>query len=248
MAIAPVSSISFRNNTSVNFGSRHNNDSEGQEYTPSQRKGVTDLGKMPVVVLLAMTPALSEAKMPENHSAGIIPPATEVIYEDPEENEDNFLIYMPKMSNTEQTRSPYGWKSLEGLHINYAKKFKAGGHEYNMLFTSNHNDSEVNEIFIFDVNSNGTKHIAQDPPMVKQVVYHNIGKDKEFCGVILERDILEQESGKYKGTIRSEMRLPDDVAQDIVDLITNYSKFQDKTNVKIKEVNTANLLPTKLYE
>jgi len=148
-----------------------------------------------------------------------------------------------------QSKYPYGWKSLESLHINDVTRFKAdNGHEYFMLFTSNQNDIEVNEIFIFDVNSKGTRHIAQDPPMVKQLVYHNIGKDKEFCGVILERDVLEEESGKFKGTIRNEMRLPDEVAQKIVDVITDYSRFKNKTNLKIREVNFADLIPTRLFE
>jgi hypothetical protein len=138
-----------------------------------------------------------------------------------------------------QSKYPYGWKSLESLHINDVTRFKAdNGHEYFMLFTSNQNDIEAK----------GTRHIAQDPPMVKQLAYHNIGKDKEFCGVILERDVLEEESGKFKGTIRNEMRLPDEVAQKIVDVITDYSRFKNKTNLKIREVNFADLIPTRLFE
>lgn len=248
MAIAPISSVSFKNNSGINFTSRVKNDSEGQEFVPSQRKGTTDLAKMPVIVLLAMTPALTEAKVPEKLDAGNIPPSAEMMYEAPEEDEDNFFIMVPKNPEVTQTRAPYGFESLKYENINMVHKFRGDGVEQNLLFTAKGTSNEVDFIYIIPTNTRGGKTTDDIPPMVHQLVYHDLGKDKEYCGAIIEEDIIEKGTGKYKGTMRSEMRLPDETAQKIIDLVTGHSKFKNNTIVKIKETTSPMLMPPKIYE
>ena len=53
---------------------------------------------------------------------------------------------------------------------------------------------------------------------------------------------------EYKGTIRKEIRLDDDTAQKIIDLITNHSPYTNETTIRLEEVNTPNLHPVKVYE
>lgn len=59
-------------------------------------------------------------------------------------------------------------------------------------------------------------------------------------------DIIEKGTGKYKGTMRSEMRLDDNTAQLIIDLLTNHSKFKNNTLVNIKETINPMLAPIEI--
>ena len=245
MVITPVNSVNFKNNyASLNFGSRKNNDTEGQEFNPSQRRNTTDLSKMPVVVLLALTPALSEAKVPENN-ANIIPVTTN--YTKPEQDVPTYII-APEVHETQQTKAPFGWESMKYMNINASYKFFARGEEQNLIFVSQDRKDAAHYIYIFPSSSKGSTNDTKFPPEVTQLVYHNIGKDKEYCGAIVCEDILDINTGKYKGTLKSEIRLTDEAAQKIIDLITGYSKLENKTSVKIKETTNPNLSLPKLYE
>ncbi len=245
MVITPVNSVNFKNNyASLNFGSRKNNDTEGQEFNPSQRRNTTDLSKMPVVVLLAMTPALSEAKVPENY-ANIIPITTN--YTKPEQDVSAYARF-PETQETPQSKAPFGWESIKYMNINASYKFFARGEEQNLIFVDQGRKNSVSLIYIIPTNSKGSKDETDIPPEVRQLLYHNIGKDKEYCGAIVEEDIIDANTGKYKGTLRSEIRLPDETAQKIIDLLTDHSNLKNNTSIRIKETTNPNLTPPKLYE
>lgn len=248
MAIAPISSVSFKNNSGINFTSRVKNDSEGQEFVPSQRKGTTDLAKMPVIVLLAMTPAMAEGETPKMPKMGIMPAIEVAENKTPEADEMTYII-SPITPETQQSDRPFGYERLKYEKIHLLHEFNINGKEYSLVFSAaNKKNGEVDFIYIIPKDSKGGEKFTDNPPQIYQLIYHDIGKDKEYCGAIIEEDIIEKRTGKYKGTMRSEMRLPDETAQKIIDLVTGHSNLKNNTLVKIKETTNPMLMPPKVYE
>ena len=125
-------------------------------------------------------------------------------------------------------------------------KFYGDGEEQNLVFSAKGKTDAVEFIYIIPTDSRGSKDVLDNPPIVHQLVYHDLGKDKEYCGAIIEEDIIEKGTGKYKGTMRSEMRLDDNTAQLIIDLLTNHSKFKNNTLVNIKETINPMLAPIEI--
>ena len=247
MAILPISSVSFKNTTPANFTSRRGNDMEGNEFTPSIRRGTTDLAKMPVVVLLAMTPAMADAKMPKLPELENLP-AIEIAETQTPETDAMTYIIAPKAQETQQSKAPYGWECLKYENIKLAHKFNVKGQEYNLLFTSKSKSNDVKFVYIIPTNTTGGKEIGDIPPAVQQLVYHDLGKDKEFCGAIIEEDLINSKTNKYEGTLRYELKLPDETAQKLLDLLLDNSEFDNKTLVTLKKTNSPNLTPMEVYE
>lgn len=243
MAITSISSVSSRNNSGVKFTSRADNDIEGQEYIPLQRRGTTDLVKMSVMVLLAMTPAASEGGTPKIQEMGIIP-AIEVADNKSPETDEMTYILVPKVQKAQQSDRPFGYERLKYEKINFIHKFNVKGKEYRLVFSgANKKDGEVDFIYIIPNDSKGGEKLTDSPPTVYQLIYHDIGKDKEYCGAIIEEDIRNKNTGKIEGTFRSEMRIPDETAQKIIDLLTGHSRLKNSTIVKIKETTNPYPMP-----
>ena len=78
------------------------------------------------------------------------------------------------------------------------------------------------------------------PPMVTKVVYHNIGKDKEYCGIIVHED--QHKDGKYVATYIAEYKIPDNIANTLLAFITDNSKFKNKTPIGYAETNDTKCL------
>ena len=193
MFIAPVGSVSFKNNAPVNFRARKNNDTEGQEYTPSQSRETTDLAKMPVVVLLAMTPALTEAKTPKIPEMEIMP-AIEVAENKTPEADEMTYILSPITPETQQSSSyPFGYGGLRNDIVKMSHPFKSKGESCHLVFSSvksNASNKVVEFAYVIYDNKKPNNSNSQTPPEIKKLIYHNIGKDKEFCGALIEEDII----------------------------------------------------------
>ena len=61
-------------------------------------------------------------------------------------------------------------------------------------------------------------------------------------------DLKDSKTDEYLGVLRQEVRLPDETAQLIIDLVTNHSKFENSSMVTMRETDSPLLLPIKLYE
>lgn len=89
------------------------------------------------------------------------------------------------------------------------------------------------------------------PPIMEYLIYHNIGKDKEFCGIQCRS--YEPIKGTDKvNMVTKEYRLTDDAANCIIDLLSNHSEYKMASYLKqsrekgdiLKEVTTAEMLKT----
>ena len=227
MAIAPVSQVSFN---SVSFQSKDRNNKKHSNNIPQAPQRGTDISKLPLALLLAITPSVVNPAEPKPFSDN---PTPITLVDTPQEPQD--------------TPGPYGYESLKYETIVYTHKFHMNNGEYTMLFTSKYDTNNVDFVYIIPKNSKGGKTIYDNPPRVRQLRYHNIGKDKEFCGAVIHKDAKSSETDEYVGTYMYELKLPDETAQKIIDLVTSHSRFNNCSIVNIAETNSPKLLESKVY-
>lgn len=107
---------------------------------------------------------------------------------------------------------------------------------------------EVNIIYYLPPKMERTSYGSIDGCEALNLVYHNIGKEKEYCGVWIS--YWEHQNGKnYTAGVNKEIRITDDAANEIIDLLSGDSKFQLIGNSfkGIIEVSHPELLKEKRY-
>lgn len=192
------------------------------------------------MVLLALIPAKADINtllMDEVENERL----TEIVCETTAPNTDNSIYLL--IPEVQQTKTPFGYRGLENEIIKMSHPFKYRGKNSKLIFCSaksNKSNNVVDYVYVVFRNEKPSNNTTQTPPEVRKLIYHDIGKDKEFCGIIIDEQVIGNDD-KYKGTIRREIKLDDETAQIIIDLITNHSKYKNKTFVKIEEVKTPNL-------
>lgn len=141
---------------------------------------------------------------------------------------------------------PYNYKGLASQNIKKVIKTKVNGKNYNIIFT----DSKImivnGNVTLADPKDNGVQsvfiapedyedNVAYEPPRVINLIYHNLGDDsKSFCGVRVTEDVYDEEKREH-GILKSEIIIPDEAAQEILDLISNYTTFKNKTHIRFLE-------------
>ena len=81
---------------------------------------------------------------------------------------------------------------------------------------------------------------------VTELVYHNIGKEKEFCGIYTFCRISDK---TCITNVTKEVRITDDAANELIDLMANDSKLYKLSNpddLKLREVFTPELIKTEI--
>ena len=82
---------------------------------------------------------------------------------------------------------------------------------------------------IYWVDENVIKYSPYDPPIVTGLVYHDIGKDKEFCSVeMIKTRYKNGEMFRYR--IRE--RVDDETAQLLIDFLAGETQWRNSTGIK----------------
>lgn len=242
MAILPINSVVTNNHSKMTtFGKRQPQEVDESPVARKSNKAAT----VPVVVLMAMTPSLLNANEPVKFAPVNNPEMTEVL--------NNIAKYAPEESTyvlspdeMQQNSFPYGCRALRFVSIKAAYPAQGNGSPYTLLFTTseqNDKSKDVSHVYMVpkDFSSN---NVIVYPPEVKELIYHNIGKDKEFCGVKVSYYICDSD-GKVAGTMTRELRVDDDTANRIIDLLAQdeKSKWNNRVwSLKFSETNRANLM------
>lgn len=246
MAVAGLG-IGLGANSYVNFAgqnSRKNNgDTEGSpvEYNRS----LNNLAKVLVIVLMAMLPAMMDAKTPVANLSEMDEAKTEIIAPiliDSEEL-DEMTTIAPYFSNPQnaQTKAPFGVTSLLGQKIYHYDTFMKDGKKHYIVYSSIRTPDYVDKVSVFPEGFPNKSGVLL--PWVEELVYHDLGKGKEYCGIIV-RSVNKLQNGRYKTTYE-EVRLPDECAQTLIDLLANYSKMKNNTSIEYSETKSAQLRQTK---
>lgn len=234
-------------NRYVNFAgqnSRKNNaDTEGSpvEYNRS----LNNLAKVPVVMLMAMSPAMMDAKTPVTNLSEMEEAKTEMVAPIPIDSEelDEAITIAPDFSNPQnaQKKAPFGVTSLLGHKIHHYDTFMNNGKKHYIVYSGISNADYVNKVSVFPEGFDSVKE-KKLLPYVRELVYHDLGKGKEYCGIIvITHQILK--NGKSK-TIKEEVRMPNEVAQNLIDFLADDTKMQNNTSISYSKTKSPQLRTT----
>ena len=219
MYIQAVNSINFRGNNNHKYKGDMEVAPVITEYSAPKSSG---MGKaLPVVVLMAMQPSLLNAKLPENFNEI---PETRTEY-----------VTLPQAQQTENY--PLGWRIFSsGLHqIRMCMPTTIGGRKFNLVFTSPQSKpNSVEDVYLVDASSKGSKVINEHPPEVDKFIYHDLGDpEKNFGSVRYSEDIIGPDGkAKYKGY--GEFMLEEAAAQKIIDLLSNDTEWKNETIIPVE--------------
>ncbi len=248
MAVAGLG-IGLGANSYVNFAgqnSRKNNgDTEGSpvEYNRS----LNNLAKVLVIVLMAMLPAMMDAKTPVANLSEMDEAKTEIIAPiliDSEEL-DEMTTIAPYFSNPQnvQTKAPFGIATLSGHKIHHYDTFMKNGKKHYIVYSGISNADYVDKISVFPEGFKVAKE-GKLLPWVQELIYHDLGKGKEYCGIIV-RSVQELQNGKFKTTYE-EVRIPNEVAQNLIDFLADDTQMENRTRISYSRTKSAQLRQTKI--
>ena len=244
MKVDAVSGIGFRN-SNINFGEKQ---SVHEGTTVSNSSGVSDLAKVPVIVLLAMNPATLNSAiptMPETDNPNkitILAPKTK--------SSDATYLISPEIEGVEQSDPPYGWLSLKRYKIQNEVHGKSPMFEYDMLFATstlaNGDYNKITDVFIIRNGQNPSNNPYTPPPKVEKLYYHNTEDGKEYYGAYIA-DPISDSAGNEKSFKRHEIRIDDNTAKQIINLIKDNTKWDNATKIRFFETKSPQRQETIIY-
>jgi len=229
-----------------NFGAKEKTDKEGRI---SSHRDSSIMTKVPVIVLLAMNPATLSSAIP-------VMPETDnpnnIVMLAPEQKsvDKNTYVIAPELQDIQQINPPYGWEHFRFGKIQHSSNVVVDG-KYNrdLVFytpvSMKRQGNVVGEVFIVDPNKPGGHSITPHPPKIEKIIYHDIGKDKEFCSVKTV-EFLVDDSGNYIGYAYRELRIDDDSANKLMALTLNKLEWKNATHIDFIVTKTADLAEPKI--
>lgn len=254
MAILPVSSAVLNNNNMVSFNGRKKKQSS-EESAPRSNK-VSSLATVPVVVLMAMSPAMLNGKQ----SLAIMPDNTLNLTEVPADNTKNVD------ATYENFQVQQNKDKLKDMVIGdplYSRPITIEGKKYTLCYAGKDEkkDGSGTKKYVEDVYfiPEGYKQQIKDrydrlnePNTLEYLIYHDLGEDKEFVGAAVV-SIECDPDGTNRRVVRQELRLADDDANQLIRLRVGKTEFTaskvdlDHTwrripSFEFKQVTTPNLM------
>lgn len=249
MAILPINSISVmkNQNRSVNFQGRGRDENEGSKNGISQ-KAKMSAASVPVVVLMAMSPSLLNAKEPMK----IMPMDNGInteIFEKASEVDEPATYYSAPGDYNQSIPNIGTWRRLQNKKILLHKEILGNGTKYHMLFATDKGaaPNSVEYVYVIRDGSEGSDDFNVTPPEVTKLTYHNLGKDKEFCSVKVHESIIGQD-GKQNGTMIREIKIDDDAANQIIDLIAGDTPWTNSTMMEVAETKSPKIMEPQILD
>lgn len=161
--------------------------------------------------------------------------------------EVNDATYVAKPEQFQQDY-PLGVAFLSTIKVKQIKPAKANDSKANVVLVGPDDGSNlVREAYLINENYKNNNP-NQLPPVIRELIYHNIGADREYLGVIVEQKIYPTEhSLKNTKTITREYRLDDESAQFLLDLNAELTNWKDETGIRFKETTNPNTARVKSY-
>ncbi len=248
MAVLPVSSVRFNNSTAVNFGRRGHKETENQENNYKSQKA-SGMVTVPAALLLALATSAINAKEPMPYQDNDNTLKTELLaYAAPEPQQ---------YGSSQRAISPNAahdkYLNYNSRYIVYSEKVARRGTPHTMTFEQIQGSINSIHMVPYDfvdkaeyTNYKGQKEVKPlAPPQVIKLVYHDTGKDSEFCGVVVRESHYTSRGEFYH--IDKEIMLTDNAANQIIDLLAGDSKWPNKTSIEYSTTTSQNLLPPKKF-
>ena len=239
MAIAAVNGVNLTHGYNAAFTGKKSS----KNVSPAEHGGSsTALKSVPVIIMLAMNPATLNSGVPEKYMPMNSEQLTEVVAQIP--TTDVSTINLMEVTGAKKIENPFkGIKYFDDVLLQDIKPAYSNGEKFSLVLAGHYGDGKDNNIvrkvyFVKDGETRPTPMI--EPSFITELVYHNI--DDAFLGVKVKKPVYDSHS-VYKGAILREYRLDDESAQFLLDLRTNDTEWNNKTNIKFSITESARVMP-----
>jgi len=221
------------------------NDVENDMQDVRAHRSSNTLAKVPVVVLMAMSPAMINAGQPRTNIETEAPAKTEMVAAPSKldtEALDELTATYPRVEVLQQSgKYDYLKKKWNGVlgytNIRRADIYNANGEKNYMVYVGNYKN-DVKLVYLIPKSFNKISAIYL--PVVSELVYHNLGSsDKNFCSVKVETN-LGRDENDITHLLTRDVRIPDNVANNLVELLTGRMGYE-KPHINFSETTTAKL-------
>lgn len=151
--------------------------------------------------------------------------------------------------NIEQSRprNNFGWAYLKYGKIQYNAKVKVNDtHEMDLVYFTPTGlrkiENEVSEIYIIDPQKKGCNKSVPHPPIILKIIYHDIGKDKEYCSVITKGHVTN-DSGIAIGNEYQEIKIDDETANKILAFTLGKTEWENNTDIEFETTTREGVYP-----
>ena len=221
MAVGAISASEVRPNVyNTSFGGKK----KGGSANLSVQKDTADLAKVPVMVMIAMSPAMLNA----NEPVKALPIDAEQLTE---------IIAAPRQEKVVSTinfhQAPSRLKEFLGDdRVLYKKSFVSDGKKYTMYYSNGTLFNPANrENFVTDVIFVPSDYILPEddkPPWLTKLIIHDFGSDRGFVGANIRytKEVPDEYYGTQSAYYEKEIRLPNDIMNELMDFLLEETKFK----------------------
>ena len=193
----------------------------------------TLMGTCPII-LLAMSPAMLNGGTSAKTVTINPEQLTEIVSNAATEEADEMMATFPEVQRTQQSGQKLP-PEFTSENIQYTKKFRMEGKQYTLYYldgakTVRKNKNIVTYIdFVPDdysyIEKNGLPQ--NSPPSMQKFIYHDLGdpENKDYCSVIVNETRCDK-NGNNSKFITREIRLPDEIANEIISLANGDTQFR----------------------
>ena len=202
-----------------------------------------DLAKVPVVLMIAMSPAMMNGKTPIQYMPLDEGNMTEMFEQAPVETNDATYVARPEEF---QQDYPLGVAYLSYEKIRQIVPAVGNGVKANIVLATRSADKTPNNVeYVYYIKNSYKNDRCEVPPVVRALIYHNLGPDKEYLGIEIKENFYKNGIPDYY--VVREVKLDDKSAQFLLDLQAGSTKWNDKTGIKFRETTNPNVQPPKKY-
>lgn len=222
MVVSAVNGVKFNTHrANITFGGE-------AETAPKQTpKRAGNFVKVPVIVMMTLSPSLlnSAGASAENYQDDFNYPQTELLA---------MATPEPQYTNrTTQKTSSY----VKPEVVQYKRAFSSNGTQYTMYWVNSTKNGDANNNYVKDVyfvpsgykpnNASSSREDDNIPPRLTGIRYHDLPNGKEFVGAkVVEVKSDAKVGASSRKWYTKEIRLPDEVANELMDLVKGRTKFQ----------------------
>ena len=239
MAITAVSGVTQDKNRYMTTFTGKKKTQKNVNYNQQNGLNSTALKSAPIIVLLAMNPATLNSDIPNKYMPLNAQELTEVVAPIPE-----------TQTATIDLRDVQADKDVYPLGIPFFSRRKVqeivpaigDGVKANLVFTKLKKQGDENDVLqVYYIEHSYDDYNEQhDPPDVRGLIYHDLGEGKEFLGIKIYQPIY-RDDGTKRGMM-SEVKLDDVSAQYLIDLLTNDTKWNNKTGITYSETTSPKVM------
>ncbi len=152
---------------------------------------------------------------------------------------------------------PYGWRWFMTDYIKFSHRGETSMTGFDMVYTTSKSYSGdeydkkdpkvVKYVYIIlDNEYKAPNNNAVIPPRITELIYHKIDDGTEFCGIVINGNFVNK-NGERSGSYIKEIKIDDDTANLLMELLLNKSGWNNKTGIKYSMTTSPRLRTPKFY-